>query len=450
MSNPALYPRPISPRLVEALDDSPVVLIHGPRQCGKTTLAKITCAPDTLTWLGDPVTQPITWSDNPPVRGYIPQNRDYSYFSFDDPVTRDSVRTDPMGFVATLPARVILDEVQRVPELFESIKIDVDRQRIPGRFLLTGSTNVLLVPQLSESLAGRLQMVPLHPLTQYELTSPTVPSPPDTDFISALFGDGFPVFQCERLGRQLARKIVSGGYPAALARPTERRQANWYRDYIAALVQRDVRDISQVRSLDVLPRLLRAAAAQTAQLFNLSALAAPFELSRTSIENYVTLLERLFLLERVPSWHSNRLTRLIKSPKLHLTDTGLAAAMLGANTGTLTANRGLLGHLLETFVFQELRRQASWQDMQTEFFHFRDKDGAEVDIVIEQPSGAIAGVEIKASATVKPTDFGGLRKLKKAAGDRFARGIVLYDGETSAPFGERLHAVPISRLWRKP
>ncbi len=438
MPNLEFYPRSIEPRLVEALEDSPAVLIHGPRQCGKTTLAQISCAPNTLSWSG-----------GPHVRGYSSQNRDYSYFSFDDPVTRDGARSDPMGFVAALPDHVILDEVQRVPELFEAIKITVDRQRTPGRFLLTGSTNVLLVPRLSESLAGRLQMVPLHPLTQYELYQPT-PSHPDAGFLDALFGAGFPVFRCERLGQQLSRKIISGGYPAALTRPTERRQANWYRGYIEALVQRDVRDISRIRSLDVLPRLLRAAAAQTAQLFNLSSLAAPFELSRTSIESYVTLLERLFLLERVPPWHTNHLTRLVKSPKLHLTDTGLAAAMLGANTGTLTASRGLLGHLLETFVFQELRRQASWHDMQTEFFHFRDKDGAEVDIVIEQPSGLVAGVEIKAAATVKPTDFRGLRRLKKAAGDRFARGVVLYDGETSVPFGERLHAVPISRLWRKP
>lgn len=439
MSNPEFYSRSIAPLLVEALEDSPVVLIHGPRQCGKTTLAQITCAPDTLAWPGNPL-----------VREYSPQNRDYSYFSFDDPVTRDGARSDLIGFVTALPKRVILDEVQRVPELFEAIKIAVDRQRTPGRFLLTGSTNVLLVPRLSESLAGRLQIVPLHPLTQYELTRPSIPSHPHADFLDALFGDGFPVFRRQRLGHQLSRKIVSGGYPAALMRPTSRRQANWYRSYIEALVQRDVRDISRVRSLDVLPRLLRAAAAQTARLFNLSSLASPFELSRTSIENYVTLLERLFLLERVPPWHSNRLTRLVKSPKLHLTDTGLAAAMLGADTGTLTANRALLGHLLETFVFQELRRQASWNDMQTEFLHFRDKDGAEVDIVIEQPSGAIAGVEVKAAATVKPSDFRGLRKLKEAAGDRFARGVVLYDGETSVPFGKCLHAVPISRLWSKP
>ena len=369
---------------------------------------------------------------------------------FDDPVTRDGARADPTGFVADLPERVILDEVQRVPELFEAIKISVDRRRAPGRFLLTGSTNVFLVPQLSDSLAGRIEIVPLHPLTQFELTGQSNRSRPDANFLNTLFGDGFPIFQCERLGRQLVEKIVAGGYPAALERPTARRSANWYRDYVEALVQRDARNMTRVRSLDVLPRLLRAAAAQTAQLFNLSSLASPFELSRPSIGDYVTLLERLFLLERLPAWHGNRLKRLVKSPKLHLTDTGLAAASLGTDAKALAADRTLLGQFLETFAFQELRRQASWQDTPTEFFHFRDKDGAETDIVMEQASGAVAGVEIKAAASVSSSDFRGLRKLQRAAGNRFVRGIVLYDGEASIPFGDRFHAVPISRLWRMP
>ncbi len=220
--------------------------------------------------------------------------------------------------------------------------------------------------------------------------------------------------------------------------------------YAEALVQRDARDITRVRSLDILPRLLRTAAAQTAQLFNLSSLASPFELSRPSIGDYVTLLERLFLLERLPAWHSNRLKRLIKRPKLHLTDTGLAAALLGADAKALMADRTLLGHFLETFAFLELRRQASWQDTPTEFFHFRDKDGAETDIVMEQAPGAVVGLEIKAAASVSSRDFRGLRKLEKVAGNRFVRGVVLYDGETSLPFGDRFHAVPMSRLWKIP
>lgn len=439
MSNPILYPRYAERRLVEALQDSPVVLIHGPRQCGKTTLAQMTCTPNHATRGG-----------NGPAWAHSRENRDYRYFSFDDPVTRDGVRADPTGFVADLPERAILDEVQRVPELFEAIKISVDRQRVPGRFLLTGSTNVFLVPQLSDSLAGRVQIVPLHPLTQFELTDHSGPTHPEADFLNALFDDGFPMFQCERLGIRLVEKVVAGGYPAALARPTPRRSANWYRDYVEALVQHDARDITRIRSLNVLPRLLRAAAAHTAQLFNLSDLASPFELSRPSIGDYITLLERLFLLERLPAWHDNRLKRLVKSPKLHLTDTGLATALLGTDPRALAGERKLLGQLVETFAFQELRRQASWRDAPAEFFHFRDKDGTETDIVIERASGAVAGVEIKAAASVSSRDFRGLRRLQRAAGSRFVRGVVLYDGEASIPFGDRFHAVPMSRLWKMP
>lgn len=446
MSKPDFYPRSIGRRLAEALEDSPVVLIHGPRQCGKTTLAQLICAPGYLTWDSDFLAR----GDGRTSRGWPRQHRDYTYISFDDAGVREGARADPLGFVADLPERVILDEIQRIPDLFEAIKVEVDRRRIPGRFLLTGSTNVLLLPQLSESLAGRLQIVRLHPLAQHELAARSVASPPDAGFLHALFGDGFAVHRTERLGERLIERIVAGGFAPALQRPTARRQAGWYRDYVEALIQRDVRDVARIRSLDILPRLLSAAASQTARLFNLADLAAPFQLSRPTIGDYVTLLERLFLLERLPSWHNNRLSRLVKTPKLHMADTGLAAALLGADTRALKADRALLGQLLETFAFQELRRQASWHEAPTSFFHFRDKDGVEVDIVVEPGSRAVAGVEVKAAATVTRADFRGLRKLARAAGDRFAHGVVLYDGEFSVRFGDRLHAVPIRRLWEAP
>ena len=432
MPNSRLYPRLLQPRLIEALEDSPVVLIHGPRQCGKTTLAQMTCTPryPALRPPGD--------------------NRNYGYITFDDPVARESARSDPMGFVAGVPEHVILDEVQQVPDLFEVIKFHVDRERVAGRFLLTGSTNLLLLPRLSESLTGRLRIVRLHPLAQRELEAGSPPGSADSEFLAALFGDGFPVFRADRLGRRLFEAVVNGGYPPALARPTAVRRANWYRDYVDTLIQGDVRSIGRIRSLDVLPALLRAAASQTARLHNLSGLASAFELCRPSIGRYVTLLERLFLIERLAAWHSSRLRRLVKSPKLHLTDSGLAAGLLGTSADMLERDRTLFGQLLETFVLQELRRQASWHDVPYGFFHFRDKDGAEVDIVLEHLSGTVAGVEVKASATVRSSDFRGLRKLKNALGRRFMRGVVLYDGEAALPFGERLHALPISRLWKTP
>ncbi len=414
MKNSDLYPRYLQPRVIEALADSPVVLIHGPRQCGKTTLAR---------QVGD-------------LKGFM-------YLSFDDDVQRAAAQADPVGYVADLPERVILDEVQRMPELFTSLKAAVDARREPGRFLLTGSANVLLVPKLADSLAGRMEILRLHPLSQVELSGGT------PDFLSALFDSAFKADASgRRLGRMLAERVAAGGYPAALARATARRQAAWYRDYANTLIQRDVLDLARISALDALPRLLALAAGQTACLVNVSELAAPFHVSRQTIREYVTLLSRIFLLEELPPWHNNRLSRLIKTPKLHLGDTGLACSLLGLDADLLWKDRALFGRILETFVFQELRRQGSWHEETVSFSHFRDKDKVEVDVVVES-AGRLAGVEVKAVATVTGDDFKGLRKLQAAAQKSFTAGVVLYDGEAVVPFGNKLYAVPISRLWEK-
>lgn len=407
-----LYPRFAEAGVLEALADSPVVLLHGPRQCGKTTLAKLVGA-----------------------------RRGYAYITFDDDVARGAAESDPAGFVDGLPPRVILDEVQRVPSLFTAIKTAVDRRRDPGRFLLTGSANVLLVPHLADSLAGRMAIQRLHPLSQAELERRR------PLFLDTLFSGGFKARRTDRLARELPERVAAGGYPAALVRQEGRRRAAWYRDYLEAIVQRDVRDLARIGALDAVPRLLGAAAGQTARLLNVTELAAPFSVSRPTIRDYMTLLQRVFLVEELPAWHSNRLKRLVKSPKLHLGDTGLACALLGADAAGLDADRPLLGQLVETFVFQELRRQASWHKDPLSFFHFRDKDGVEVDIVIERGPRALAAVEVKASATVRAADFSGIRKLQAAAGRNFAGGVVLYDGEIAASFGDGLFAVPIRSLW---
>ena len=404
-----LINRFMRPRLIEALGDTPVVLVHGPRQCGKTTLAQT-------------------------VPGY-------AYITFDDEVQLAAAKADPVGFVADLPNKVVLDEVQRVPELFASLKAVVDRGRRAGRFILTGSANVLLAPKLSDSLAGRMKLLRLYPLAQCEVAGAS------SRFIDVLFSRGFKARQFGRLGVELAERIVAGGYPAALARGSDRRRRDWYRAYIETLVQRDVRELARIRSLDALPRLLQLAAGQTARLLNVSELAAPFQLSRPTIRDYVTLLERIFLIELLPPWHSDRLSRLVKSPKLHMGDTGLVASLLGVDAAALAKDRALLGQFLETFVFQELRRQASWHEDAIGFHHFRDKDGYEVDIVLEREGRDIAGVEVKAAATVSESDFRGLRKLKGASGARFAAGVVLYDGESAVRFADDLFAVPIKALW---
>lgn len=412
MKTTALYPRFVQERLVEALADTPVVLIHGPRQCGKTTLARM---------VGD--------------------KRGYTYLSFDDAVIAEAAETDPAGFVADLPERVILDEIQRVPGLFTSLKAAVDKHRVPGRFILTGSANVLLAPQLSDSLAGRMEILRLHPLAQSELSGSA------SGFLDNLLGNSFKHGSCERLGAALAERIVAGGYPAALARALPRRRMAWYRDYIETMVQRDVSSLARISSLHVIPRLLTFAAGQTARLLNVCDLASPFQLSRPTIRDYMTLLERVFLLEALPPWHSNRLSRLIKTPKLHLGDTGVGCALLGADVAALAKDRSLLGQLLETFVYQEVRRQAEWYGTPATFYHFRDKDGAEVDIVVERGAHEMAGIEVKASATVTAADFRGLRILRDTVGKRFLAGVVLYDGEYCASFGDRLHAVPVRTLW---
>src|SRR5690606_6552346 len=269
----------------EALADTPVVLVHGPRQCGKTTLARA---------VGD-------------VAGY-------AYRTFDDDTLRAAAEADPVGFVAELPERAILDEVQRVPGLFTALKAAVDRVRAPGRFLLTGSANVLFIPRLADSLAGRMEALRLHPLSQHELAA----SPEGTPtFVERLFqastgaagrlGGGTG----PRLGDGLADLIVAGGYPAALARPSPRRRAAWYRGYVDTLVQRDVLDLARIRSLDALPRLLTLVASQTARLINVADLAAPFQLTRPTTREYVTLLARLFLLAEPPPTHWTRPSRIV-------------------------------------------------------------------------------------------------------------------------------------------
>ncbi len=412
MNEKELYPRFLRPRIEEALADSPVVLIHGPRQCGKTTLARL-----------------------------VGEAAGFACFTFDDDLQRAAARADPVGYVADLPERVVLDEVQRVPELFTSLKAAVDSRRTPGRFILTGSANVLLVPRLADSLAGRMEILRLHPLAQAEVAGKQV------DFLDRLFAGDFRVGRFwQRQGKDLARRVAAGGFPAALIRAVPRRRSAWYRDYADTLVQRDIRDLARISALDAVPRLLTAAAGQSACLLNVSELAGPFQVSRQTIREYLTLLTRIFLVDELPPWYSNRMKRLVKTPKLHIGDTGLACALLGLDADGLWADRGLFGRLLESFVYQELRRHADWREIPTMFSHFRDKDRVEVDMVLES-GGLVAGVEVKAASTVTAADFKGLRKLRAAASHAFAAGVVLYDGDAAAGFGDRLYAVPVSCLW---
>src|SRR3990170_2119176 len=375
MKKPPIFPRYIRPRLLEALADTPAVLIHGPRQCGKTTLAQL-----------------------------IGEELGYRYFTFDDAAVLAAAREDPVGFVARLPERAVLDEVQRVPTLFASLKRAIDQERKAGRFILTGSANVLLAGTLKLSHTGRW-------------------------------------------GAALVERLLKGGYPEPQRRPTWRRRRDWYREYVETIVQRDIRELARISRLQAIPRLLKLAAGQSARLLNVSDLASPFQLSRPTIRDYLGLLEQIFLIDFLPPWHSNRIKRLVKTPKLHLGDTGLAGALLGLDVAQLNEDRGLLGQLLETFVYGELKRQASWHKTDLGFYHFRDKDGYEVDLVIQQDGRRFAGIEVKAASTVTERDFRGLRRFRDVVGKGFHAGVVLYDGEHVLPFGEGMHAVPLSALW---
>ena len=265
-----------------------------------------------------------------------------------------------------------MDEVQRVPELFSAIKLSVDSNRIAGRFILTGSVSVLHVRRITDSLAGRMRIINLYPFSQCEIerTKPV--------FLDHLFAGNFKFRQRAVEKNGLIDRIVKGGYPDALRYSSESRRTAWYRDYIEALIRHDVPDIAGIRSLDTLSKLLSLAAAQTAQLFNTSNLSKSFQLSRLTIHDYLTILETTFMITRLAAWHGNRARRLVKTPKLHLTDTGVACSLTGMSKSALADDRDRLGHLLETFVVQELQRQASGHEWRHSFSHYRNKDGAEV------------------------------------------------------------------------
>ncbi len=393
-----------------ALKDTPAVIVIGPRQSGKTTL----------------------------VRDLIAGKR--TYLTLDNKTTLLAARTDPTGLVRDLD-RAIIDEVQLAPDLLRAIKESIDTDRRPGRFLLTGSANILTLPKISESLAGRMEIVTLLPLSRAEIMGRR------STFLKSAFA-GKLVKPLEKLvGAELVRAALIGGYPEMLGRAQPNRRGAWARSYIRAIVQRDVREIVQIEKLDRVPRLLRVLAHHSGQLTNFTQIGGQLGLDDKTTRSYVGILEQLFLVRRVEPWFRNRLSRLLKTPKIHFLDSGLLAVLLGANAERIAANRSLFGPLLETFVFSEILKQETWLEENCVLSFYRDKDQDEVDFVVENELGEIVGIEVKASATVGGGDFKGLKKLAAAAGKDFKLGVVLYDGEQSLPFGDGLYAAPISCLW---
>jgi len=405
-------PRPLRTAVETALADTPVVCVLGPRQAGKTTL----------------------------VRQFEP---DYAYTSLDDPATLSFAESDPTGFVAALPDPVILDEVQRAPELMRAIKLSVDNDRRPGRFLLTGSANLLLLPRLGDSLAGRMEVVELQPLSAAEVARES------GAFLGKLIaGDLHAAIAPAGLSdfTPVAEMAVAGGFPEAVQREPARART-WHRQYLRRLIERDVQDIARVREPQELSRMLQLLALRSAQLLNIASLARELGLRRETVEHYLAVCERLFLLRRLQPWHRNQAKRLIKTPKLHFVDSGLCATLAGLEVSDAINRRSRFGALLETFVVQQLIAQAGWTAPELEFWHYRDKDQVEVDLIITRGQD-VWGVEVKAAATATPADGHGLRRLAAQAGKNFRGGVLLYAGTSTFPLETELClAVPLTRLW---
>jgi predicted AAA+ superfamily ATPase len=405
-----MYPRFAERQVRSAMADTRVVLIEGPRQSGKTTLAG-----------------KVASSGMP-------------YVTLDDQSTLDFARGDPVGFIRERD-RLIIDEVQRAPQLLLAIKRSVDTDQRPGRFLLTGSANLMTLPQVADSLAGRIEIINLLPLAQSELRGKR------SAFLTRALSGSAPRMGAPATGTELVNRVVCGGYPEALERKTWARRQKWFLDYIRAIIERDVHDVSQIEHAQLMPRLLQLLAAHSAQLVNYSTVAAPLGISHMTTQRYVDTLAKLFLVRTLQPWHTNTISRLVKTPKLHFLDSGLLASLRDLSPQRIQADRSAFGALLETFVLTELLKLASWHDERLEFFHFRDRSSREVDLVIETPRGGVLGIEVKAAATVSPADFAGLHRLAEACGKRFIAGFVLYDHDIVLPFGERMFAAPISTLW---
>jgi predicted AAA+ superfamily ATPase len=411
-----MYPRHIAPLLADALSDTPAVLINGARQSGKSTLVQSQA---------------------------ISAGAPRQYLTLDDSAVLNAAKSDPAGFINGLQGAVTLDEVQRVPDLFLAIKAAVDRQRQPGRFLLTGSADVLLLPGIADSLAGRMEVLSLWPLSCAEMVGS-----PALNRADALFqGDwsALAVPPCER--DELIARLLAGGFADAVARTNARRRDAWFDSYVQAILQRDVRELANIEQLTEIPNLLQLLATRSGTLLNFAELSRTAGLSQSTLKRYFALLEMLFLVVRLPSWERNPGKRLVKAPKVFLPDSGLLNHFMAATLESLAAKPGLPGGMVETFVLAELLKHVAFSAQRLSLWHYRTQTNIEVDFILENRLGQITGIEVKASATVDGKDFKGLRHLQETEPAIFQRGIVLYSGREVVPFGEKLWAVPLSIWW---
>jgi len=409
-----IMPRHARKRITDALADTRVVLVNGARQAGKTTL----------------VTQ-------------VARDRSMAWHTFDSPDTLAGARRDPVEFVRLAPTMVI-DEVQRCPDVLLPIKELVDFEFVPGRFLLTGSARVLGMRNLPDTLVGRMETVTLWPLSQGEIDGA-----PD-GFVDAVLHRDAEIFHSSELTRaDYVERVVRGGFPEAVARAGRRRRA-FHESYLADLINRDVLQLSEIRHGHEMRRLLNLVAARSGQLLQPASLASLLRISRPTVDHYLGLMEEVYLTAQTPSWSRNTTNRTVRATKATFVDSGLAAAILGLNETALARPDSQLGGLLEGFVAMEIARQLSWADARADMYHYRTKDGVEVDIVLETPDFQVVGIEVKATSTPRAEHFAGLRHLQARTGEDFLGGYLLHTGARTVSFGPRLRAVPLSALWETP
>ena len=405
-----MYQRLIKNKVEKAITSSPVTLITGPRQAGKTTLAK---------------------------------EFEYSgreYFTFDDPKTLNEAKQDPMKFIQQRDI-VILDEIQLFPELFRVIKLSVDNDRRYGRFLLTGSANVLEMPEMADSLVGRLRRIELLPLARAEIEG-NVPT-----FLENLFSGSFENLNPPQIAVDEIIKLTRlGGFPEILNKSEDFRE-NWFENYIDSTIMRDFANIALLEKIDVAPDLIELLSAHSGKLLNYTNVSSELSINHKTTKRYIKLLERLYLIKILQPLHTNVRNRIVKTPKIHFIDTGLLVSEAGLTFDQLKENRDEFGPLLESFVFTEILKLTTNSSMRLKIYHFRDHYGQEVDIVLKQKSGIIAGVEVKAGNTINNSDFKGLRILRNLYQNKFAFGVILYNGNKVHYYEDNLVAVPISALW---
>lgn len=411
-----MFQRHITKHVLEALSDTPVVVLHGARQTGKTTL----------------------------VRQIADTQYPAQYITFDDLNMLGAAQRDPVGFVAGLKGPVVLDEIQRAPELLLAIKESVDNDRKPGRFLLTGSASVMNLPRIADALVGRMELLTLWPLSQGEMLDQEEGFI-DWVFSEAPFDKSLIKPESTTSWQDLA---LAGGYPEAINRKQQDRRRSWFDTYLNIILIRDVKELSNITGLSDLPRLLEILSARAGGLLNYADLSRDAGVNQVTFKRYFTLLQAIFLVQTLQPWYSNRVKRLMKSEKLYLCDTGLLARLLNIGPKDLVRDSKAKGVMLENFVAMELMKQISWSRTRPRLYHFRDYAGNEVDFVLESGSGRkIVGIEVKSSATIGYDDTKGMCILSESLGEDFVRGVIFYTGKSVVPFAENIHAVPLEALW---